>query len=765
MRITIDGAEVPFTEGQTILEAARDGGIYIPTLCAHEGLPPLGACRLCVVKVEGMRGFPPACSIPAADGMVVHSEAEEVMRLRRNVLALILIEHPHACLVCGEREECEKLRGDPEKAGRVTGCSTCPKRPTCEILEVADYLGMADTGIPMVYKGLPVERDDPFLDRDYNLCILCGRCVRMCQDVQGVGAIAFTHRGNSTKVGTLFGRPHLLGPCRFCGACIDVCPTGALSARGSKWHGEPDATTASTCAFCSLGCPVVLEVKWDRVMAAVPGKQRGSGHACACVYGRFCIPAVVNASNRLRYPRIRKDGTLAPVSWDEAFHYVADAFEGVSPAETGFLISPHVTSESAWLIRRLARDVVGTSNIDVLSSFGRAVMRFAADVGDGASAWAGLDDVERADWLLLVKDDVVYSHPALAAAVNCARERGATVILVDDGENDLATSADLKVLIEPGSLRAVLAAVAKGLLVEHGDAVIEGIEALSTSLEGSTHEGAAKLAGISVECLGDITKTLHSSRTGVIVVGPRILDDPEPDQVLAAIRDLLVLRGVERGFMPLVEEGNLRGAYEAGGFLDTSEGDKDVMDALRRGDVKVLVAGEGSIPPDDIPEGTFLVISEPHPSVLDDRADVIFPSAVFTEEDGHFTSLDGRERKLAKAADPPGMAMPDWMITAGLARVMGACGFEHGSSEEVHREMAKAISLFPGKERPSFPSRRELLPIADTCSLHLGEHARATMRYRGTALHELVGDLRIYLEARGRIPMKDSEGSEKEGTR
>lgn len=775
MKFTIDGVEVPFTEGQTILEAARGAGIGIPALCAHEGLEPFGACRQCVVRVEGMKGFPVSCSTAASDGMVIHSDDEEVLRLRRNVMKLILSEHPHSCIVCNEREGCEKLKGEPEKAGRVTGCSTCSKRPTCELRKICDDLGLVEGDIPMEYKGLPLERDDPFLDRDYNLCILCGRCVRVCQEVQGASAIAFTDRSSRTKVGTLFERPHLDGPCRFCGACIDVCPTGALSARGSKWQGEPDSRTASTCAFCSLGCPVVLEEKWGRVMAAVPDPQRSGDHMCACVYGRFCIPAVINASSRLRYPRIRKDGILTPVSWDEAFQFIADTLKDVSPEEIGFLVSPHITSESAWLIQRLARKVVGSHNMDVLSPFGRAVMRFSAGVGDAASAWTVLDDVKEADWLLLVKDDIAYSHPALMAVVNRARERGARVMLVDDGSNELDTLADVNVRIAPGSLRAVLAALVKGLLAGHGDVENEGIEPLRSSLEGVTSDVAAKLSDVPVERLEEVCEILRSSRNGVILIGSRILDDPGPDQVLAAIRDLLVLCDVERGFMPLVEEGNLRGVSDAGclsglapGYLPdegTAMDYEGIIAGLRSGAVKALVASEGSVQFEDAPEGTFLVVSEPYPSALDDRADVILPSTTFTEEDGHVTSLDGQERELVKAVDPQGMALPEWRIASGLARALGAEGFGHGSIGEVHQEMARTVPLFAGTERPPFPCSRELLPIGEPVSLHLREHAKATMRYRGTALHELVGDLSIYLEAKGRIPGKVPGGSEKEGAR
>lgn len=268
--LTIDGKQVKVNEGVTVYEAAKEAGIYIPTLCYHPYLTPYGACRLCIVEIEKVRGFPTSCTMPASDGMVVQTNTTQLQELRRDILELILSEHPYVCLTCNRKQDCEPHRASWRKVGVTTGCQFCPKNGQCELQRVADYIGISEVTLPFEYKELPIHRGDPFFERDYNLCILCGRCVRVCQEVRGVGAIAFTYRGSQALPGTAFGHSLQDSGCQFCAACVDICPTGALIERRRKWEGLAERQVVTTCPYCGVGCQMELRLKQDRIIETVP---------------------------------------------------------------------------------------------------------------------------------------------------------------------------------------------------------------------------------------------------------------------------------------------------------------------------------------------------------------------------------------------------------------------------------------------------------------------------------------------------------------
>ncbi len=311
--IQIDERTLLARPGRTILQAAEDNQVYIPHLCAHKDLLPFGGCRLCLVEVEGFRNFAPACTTPVEDGMVVRTRTPQVQSLRKEVLKLILSEHPSNCLFCKEGNDCALYMDTLRKVGTITGCRACPDDGQCELQQVVEYVGVTEVEFPMIYRNYPVEDYDPFYDRDYNLCILCGRCIGACQQHRLAEVLAFKHRGHETLVGPAFDRSHIEAGCEFCGSCVAICPTGTLSEKTRKWEGKPDVKVQTTCPFCGLGCQIQLLVKGKEVMGSeavddsLSGIDQTVNHRQLCLKGRFAAYEVLKDMTAAVFERARVD--------------------------------------------------------------------------------------------------------------------------------------------------------------------------------------------------------------------------------------------------------------------------------------------------------------------------------------------------------------------------------------------------------------------------------------------------------------------------
>jgi len=346
VNITINGQKVQAQAGQTVLEAAETVSIKIPTLCHHPALEPIGACRVCLVEVKGQRTLQPACTFGVTEGMEILTHSPKVEEARRFVLELILSDHPLDCMTC-------------ERAGN------------CELQDLAYEYGIEQTRFPGVQHEYALDGSNPFYVRDYNKCILCRRCVRACDEINGVEAIGVIQRGFDSKIGTAFDGLMQDSVCEFCGMCVEVCPTGALVPKlrehqGRSWELSKVATT---CPYCGVGCQFYLNIKDGRIVQVTSKWDAPANHGWTCVKGRFGWD-FVHHPDRLTKPLIRreKEGELEEVEWDEALDFVAGRFseikERYGPAAFGALSSAKCTNEENFMMQKFARAVIGTNNVD-----------------------------------------------------------------------------------------------------------------------------------------------------------------------------------------------------------------------------------------------------------------------------------------------------------------------------------------------------------------------------------------------------------------
>jgi len=760
--LSIDGQEIITQPGKTIIQAAMESGLYIPYLCYYPGMKPFGACRMCVVEVENARGTPASCTTPVADGMVVSTNTPQIQDLRKGITELIISEHPHGCLTCHRTDlNGANLCGPADICQRhvsVTDrCVACPKNERCELKDTTIYVGTGlTTPLTYQYRNLPVLTQDPFYDLDYNLCIVCGRCVRACEELRGDSAITFTERAGISLVGPAHGASLLESGCEFCGSCIDVCPVGALVESDYKWEKAVEHVS-TTCPHCPVGCQLKLEVnRRGKVIRVIPELEAEANHGQACFKGKFGLD-FINSRNRLKTPLVRRNGSLEEASWEEALSLVAEKLSLYKGDQFAAIGSYRGTNEEGYLLQKFARVVMWTNNVDHSSNLKPEMTEPLRETLGYQAATNPIWDLDDAKCILTVGTNTTEEHNVVAVPVKRAVKNGTKLIVIDSREVELTRYATTWIRPRPGTDAILLGAMLRVIVdevLEDKDFLsqrCENLDTLKHSLWQFDLNKVEDITGVPQDEIRLAARTFAENSPAAIVYALDTLPQSQRVECVNALVDLALLTGnvgkPHGGLYPLRPGTNDQGSWDVGcvpnllpGYQaidDTSAraalqqawgvelpsgngvGINQVFQSVSDGSIKaMLVTGDspsfsngdlGNVI--EVAKGLdFLVVQDTFLTGLAQVADVVLPAVTFAEKEGTFTNLERRIQPLRKVLDVQNTeARPDWWIVCEIAKAMNAQGFDFHCPAQILDEISNLVPFYAGITYQRLLSKEGLL--------------------------------------------------------
>ncbi|NCF49998.1 formate dehydrogenase subunit alpha [Gammaproteobacteria bacterium] len=731
VRIEIDGLPATVKAGTSILRAARESGVDIPKLCATDSLKPFGSCRMCLVEVEGRKGYPASCTTPVEAGMKIRTQTESLATLRRNVMELYISDHPLDCLTCS-------ANGD------------------CELQDVAGSVGLREVRYGFDGENhleAEIDTSNPYFQFDASKCIVCSRCVRACDEVQGTFALTIQGRGFESKVSAGIGESFLDSECVSCGACVQACPTATLMEKSIVDHGQPDHSVKTTCAYCGVGCSFVAEMKGDQVVRMTPDNSGGANHGHSCVKGRFAWGYSTHR-DRILNPLIRDsiDEPWRQVGWDEAIQFAAKRFKDIQQEfgrkSIGGITSSRCTNEEVFAVQKLVRAAMGNNNVDTCARVCHSPTGYGLKQTLGTSAGTQpFDSVMDADVIVVIGANPTEGHPVFASQMKRRLRQGARLIVVDPRRIGLVKSphirADYHLPLLPGTNVPIINAfahvvVSEGLVDENYVAErcdMESFEAWKAMIlrpENSPEE-VEKISGVPAEDIRAAARLYGSAEHGAIYYGLGVTEHSQGSTMVMGMANLAMATGnigfSGGGVNPLRGQNNVQGSCDMGSFPHELAGYRPVQDDEVRGSFEnhwgvTLDPEPGFRIPNMFDEacagrykgmyiqGEDLAQSDPNTLHVEQAlrsmecivvqdlflnetakfAHVFLPGTSFLEKDGTFINAERRINRVRPVMKPR-QGKDEWLITQELAQAMGY-PMRYNSAAEIMDEIAELTPTF-----------------------------------------------------------------------
>ena len=660
IEFVINGKNIQAQPKTTILQAALANGIYIPHLCWDRRLLPYGGCRLCLVEVEGMHKFLASCSTPVKAGMIIRTETPKLEKARRTVLELLLVHHPLDCPVC-------------DKAGE------------CDLQDLAFKYGPVASRFADERKHEPESTAAPLIERNANRCILCGKCVRICKEHQGVGALNLIGRGFKTKVSPAFEETL---DCEFCGQCVDACPVGALGTKSYKFRSRVwfMDEQENICPYCSVGCTSVLSLRDGQILRARGKDGVGISKGDLCPRGRFGFD-FIESEHRLSTPLLRKEGKLEPASWQEALEFtamrLAEIKEAHGPRAIGALGSERCSVEDNYMLKKFMSLSLGSKNVDSRTRLGYAKQVEALKKTFGISRLAlDLDAPLKADVIFVLESDLTSTHPVYGLkALAAHRDLKATLIVADPRESKLSRWSSQWLRIRPATgvalVNGIMSALIEADLFDKKAEAVKGFDELKKTLERYKPSAAAVMAGVSEQDIRHAASALAAAKNPMFMACFGSSENTKGEGTALALMDLAILlgRGPEALGLP-PEFANTMGTQMV---LEGGETGLDAVEMLYGGQMKALVI-MGENPVVTFPDTTrvmntlggleLLVVQDIMMTATAKLAHVVLPASGWGEKEGTFVGMTGKPQKIVKCLSEIGQGIPDWKILRNLGRLM-----------------------------------------------------------------------------------------------